>query len=147
MAKKQSIDYMISHESYFGPPIKVRAMTELRPGDVVHCEYNGEFRYFFVLNALLDDKLHCISLRNIPRSALLVDIVAHMRPNVGPEAFYRSVLTSENVKKWDAYRTLLIDKLTSVRKLYYIVDAKAMIPENAKDITLPVTATDYKKVM
>jgi hypothetical protein len=136
------INYTTGHTPYFGPALRVKSMTELRPGDVIECQYDGVERHFFVLNSPIDNKLHCLSLRHMPRHVLLSSIVAHMDLAVNPLNFYNTIIARPEISIWDAYRTLNTKKMSSTRKMYYILDDRAMV----QDTNDPITPTTNKQI-
>lgn len=129
-----SIGELYTHNPYFGRRIPVASMTEVNEGDVLSFVYDGKQRWVFVLNPNYENKMHCLALEKMPRRVLLGEVVSFndvkLNGGEGPKAFYEKTVGNKPVNSFDAYRTFIIEKMSKMEKVEYVVNQVSWVQPN-----------------
>lgn len=126
MAKKpdniKDVDMRLlsEHQAYFGVPMPIKRLEDIKFGNVIQFVYERQDRYVFVLNAHYKLQLHGISLLNMDRITLMNEVINRMT-NIteAAEAFYKRVMTRPIVVQADAYRTYDTRNMSAIKIIDY----------------------------
>lgn len=121
--KEESGKYLPTHTSFLSDPVRVDP-NQIVIGDVIQFMYDSSERTVFVLDPEWKNKLHGLSMKEIDRRTLMLEVVSKSSLYKTPINFYNQVVKGEAIQKTDSYRTYDIKKMGNIKKLTYIIDER-----------------------